>query len=200
MMLINLLPHRQQQRQRSKKEFQVSILASLLGSVIACGLLYAWLHTQYQQQLQRNAFLRAEIALLNQEITEIEGLEAEISHLSAQQKSVETLQMHRNVPVHLLNQLVRQLPQGIYITSLKQSAGVVELRGVASSNERISELLRSFAAVAPKLKEIEAFGTASAPLGLRPGVRFSMSFPVALFVQAQVVEGWQSTAATRRVD
>src|SRR5690606_12192355 len=107
----------------------------------------------------RNSYLKSQIAVLNQQIKEIEGLEGEITSLRERQKAVEDLQSNRNLPVHLLNELVRQLPEGVYVTSLKQTGLSIEIRGVAQSNERVSEVLRNFSGNTqwfsrPELREI----------------------------------------------
>ena len=96
-----------------------------------------------EDQQNRNNLLKSEIAVLDKQIKEIAGLEDEIASLRARQKAVEDLQSDRNMPVHLLNELVRQLPDGVYLTNLRQDGLVVTIQGVAQSNERISELLRN---------------------------------------------------------
>jgi type IV pilus assembly protein PilN len=89
--------------------------------------------------------LQKEIATLEAQIKEIAGLEAEIAALRARQQAVEDLQSDRNLPVHMLSELVKQLPDGVYITNMRQENQAVSLQGVAQSNERVSELLRNLA-------------------------------------------------------
>jgi type IV pilus assembly protein PilN len=94
-------------------------------------------------QNERNAVLQREITLLEGQIKDIANLRAEIDGLKARQKAVEDLQTDRNVPVHLLNELTRQTPEGVYLTSIKQADAVVAVAGIAQTNERVSELLRN---------------------------------------------------------
>lgn len=184
MILINLLPHREAARKRRKELFQRTMLASLLVGALVAALLYSWINMQISAQQARNAFLRAEITQLNQQIKEIEGLEGDIGTLRARQKAVEDLQANRNLPVHLLNELVRQIPEGVYITSLKQNGLSVDMNGVAQSNESVSELLRNFSGASqwftqPNLKEIVASSAAVTPREQRKVVNFSLSFSLA---------------------
>ncbi|MEY4978330.1 MAG: hypothetical protein RLZZ352_600 [Pseudomonadota bacterium] len=143
MILINLLPHREAARKRQKELFFVHIgLAVLLGGAIA-GAVYTWYQGQIAAQQDRNNFLQREIAKLDIEIKDIASLQREIASLRARQTAVEALQGDRNLPVHLLQELVMQLPDGIYLSSMKQDNQNVLLVGVAQSQERVSELLRN---------------------------------------------------------
>jgi len=143
--LINLLPHREAARKKRQDVFNLSLVASALaGAVIAC-VIYLWLQGQISSQQDQNMILQKEIATLEGQIKEIAGLEAEIAALRARQQAVEDLQSDRNLPVHLLSELVKQLPDGVYITNMKQDNQLVSLQGVAQSNERVSELLRNLA-------------------------------------------------------
>jgi type IV pilus assembly protein PilN len=91
----------------------------------------------------RNAFLKTEIAQLDVKIKDIADLKAEIEALKARQNAVENLQTDRNVPVYLLNELVKQTPEGVYLTTVRQLGTVVTLTGKAETNERVSEFLRN---------------------------------------------------------
>ena len=106
-------------------------------------------------QQERNTLLQAEIKVLESQIKEIANIEEEIASLRARQKAVEDLQSDRNLPVHLLNELVRQIPEGAYVTSLKQTEQVIAMQGVAQSNERVSELLRNLTDNTPWLSKPE---------------------------------------------
>ena len=161
MILINLLPHREAARKRRRENFYASLGAAALVGGLLAGAGYVWLQTQITEQQSKNSFLQAEIKKLDDEIKEISTLQAEISALSARQQAVEDLQGDRNLPVHLLNELVRQLPDGVYLTSMKQDNRIVTLQGMAQSNERVSELLRNLGnsspwLVKPELVEITA--------------------------------------------
>lgn len=155
MILINLLPHREAARKRRRETFY----AALGGAVVAGGLLAGagalFLQTQIEGQQSRNGLLQSEIAKLDAEIKEISTLQAEIASLRARQQAVEDLQGDRNLPVHLLNELVRQQPDGLYFTDMKQENQVVMLQGMAQSNERVSELLRNLANNSPWLTRPE---------------------------------------------
>jgi type IV pilus assembly protein PilN len=106
-------------------------------------------------QQSRNAFLSAEIVRLDAQIKDIATLRGEIEALKARQKAVEDLQTDRNIPVHLLNELVKQTPEGVYLTAIKQTGRVVAVNGVAQSNERVSEFLRNTLYSSPWLEKPE---------------------------------------------
>ena len=155
MILINLLPHREAARKRQKELFFVHIgLAVLLGGAIS-GAVYTWYQGQIAAQQDRNNFLQSEIAKLDIEIKDIASLQREIASLRARQTAVEALQGDRNLPVHLLQELVTQLPDGIYLSSMKQENQNVLLVGVAQSQERVSELLRNLGNNSPWLTRPE---------------------------------------------
>lgn len=149
MILINLLPHREAARKRRRELFQVSLGASVvLGGLIA-GAVFLWFQAAISVQQGTNVVLGTEIKKLESQIKEIEGLESEIAALRARQQAVEDLQSDRNLPVHLLTELVNQLPDGVYISKMTQADQLVTLNGVAQSNERVSELLRNLASNTP---------------------------------------------------
>jgi len=143
--LINLLPHREAARKKRLDIFNLSLGASALAGVVIAGVIYLWLQGQISAQQDQNTILQKEIRVLEGQIKEIAGLEGEIAALRARQQAVEDLQSDRNLPVHLLSELVKQLPDGVYITSMRQENQLVSLQGIAQSNERVSELLRSLA-------------------------------------------------------
>lgn len=160
MILINLLPHREEKRRLRKQAFFVGLgMAALAGAaVVALG--YAGLQQMTSMQVSRNQFLQAEIGRLDAQVKDIATLRGEIDALKARQKSVEDLQLDRNTPVHLLEELARQTPEGVYLTRIKQNGLEVEVAGVAQTNERVSEMLRNTSAAAwlerPELIEIKA--------------------------------------------
>jgi type IV pilus assembly protein PilN len=140
--LINLLPHREAARKRRRDAFYATLgVSALMGGVIA-GAIFLWYAAQISTQQSRNLVLQSEIKRLEGQIKDIAALQEEIAALRARQQAVEDLQADRNLPVHLLNELVRQLPDGVYVTNLRQDNQVVTINGVAQSNERVSELLR----------------------------------------------------------
>lgn len=155
MILINLLPHREAARKRRREAFQATMFASLLMGVLIAGLIYWWFQVMIEQQQQRNAFLQTEITVLEEQIKEIANIESEIAALRARQKAVEDLQADRNLPVHLVNELAKQLPEGVYVTTLKQANQQVAIQGMAQSNERVSEMLRNLSSNTPWLSKPE---------------------------------------------
>ncbi|MCA0211813.1 MAG: PilN domain-containing protein [Proteobacteria bacterium] len=175
MILINLLPHREAARKRKRELFFATLgVSAVVGGVIA-GVIFLWFQAQISAQQNQNVYLQNEIKRLEGQIKDIASLQSEIAALRARQQAVEDLQSDRNLPVHLLNELVRQLPDGVYITTMKQLNQVVTIQGVAQSNERVSELLRNLAnnsewLTRPELVEIVA---ATVPLSPREQRRVS---------------------------
>ena len=155
MILINLLPHREAARKRRKEVFQATMFASFLIGLAIAGAIYWWFQMMITNQQERNAYLQREIKVLEEQIKEIATIEDEIASLKARQKSVEDLQADRNLPVHLLNELVQQIPEGAYVTAIKQTDQVIAMQGVAQSNERVSEMLRNLTDNTPWLSKPE---------------------------------------------
>lgn len=161
MILINLLPHREARRKERKRAF---ISALGLSAVLGVGILAIWyggLQQMIATQQARNQFLSAEIKKLDEQIKDIATLRSEIDALKARQQAVEDLQTDRNVPVYLLDELAKQTPEGVYLTSIKQNGNLVSIGGLSLTNERVSELLRNTAYNStwlerPELVEIKA--------------------------------------------
>lgn len=155
MILINLLPHREAARKRRKEQFMVAAaLSAIVGAGIG-GVVYTWFQRQIDGQAIRNAYLVEETKSLEEQIKDISGLQTEIAALRARQAAVEDLQSDRNTPVYLLSELVKQLPDGVYLASMRQENKSVLLVGVAQSQERVSELLRNLANNSPWLTRPE---------------------------------------------
>lgn len=155
MILINLLPHREAARKRRRDNFYASLgLAALVGGILVGGI-FTWYQTQISSQQAKNTYLDSEIKRLEGQIKDIAGLQSEIAALRARQQAVEDLQADRNLPVYLLEEIAKQLPDGVYINSLRQENQTVQLAGVAQSNERVSELLRNLANNSPWLTKPE---------------------------------------------
>ncbi|MBL8352597.1 MAG: PilN domain-containing protein [Burkholderiaceae bacterium] len=188
MILINLLPHREERRRQRKRAFFVALGASAAGGALLAGVWYTVVQQLTEAQQGRNGFLRSEITKLEGQIKDIATLRAEIESLKARQAAVEDLQLNRNVPVHLLDELVRLTPEGIYLTSVKQTDNNVSVTGVAQTNERVSEFLRNAATNSPwidrmELVEIKAVAAAAAQGGREQrrlfdfSVRFTNKLP-----------------------
>lgn len=168
MILINLLPHRELARKRRKDLFNVGMgLAALTGGLLA-SLVFLWFQAQIAAQQEKNQILTTEITEFDRQIKDIAGLEQEIAALRARQQAVEDLQSDRNMPVHLLTELVRQLPEGTYITNMQQEGQVVNMMGVAQSNERVSELLRNLSTASPWLTRPELIEIVTGIVNLSP--------------------------------
>ena len=125
MILINLLPHREEKRKRRKAAYFTGLALGAVAGLLVAGLWYGVLEQMKSAQMERNAFLGAEIKKLEAQIKDIANLRAEIDALKARQKAVEDLQTDRNIPVHLLNELVKQTPEGRLLNSIRQTGKVV---------------------------------------------------------------------------
>ena len=145
MILINLLPHREERRKRKKIAFFAGLGVAAAAGLGVVGLWYAVVQQMTSAQQGRNQFLTGEIAKLEVQIKDIATLKAEIESLKARQKAVEDLQIDRNMPVNLLNELVKQTPEGIYFSTVKQDGQTLSVNGIAQTQERVSELLRNTA-------------------------------------------------------
>lgn len=168
MIRINLLPHREAARKRRKDAFNVSLgLAALTGGLLA-GAVFLAFQSQISAQQGRNQMLQTEIKRFDAQIKDIAGLESEITALRARQQAVEDLQADRNLPVHLLTELVKQLPDGVYIVSMRQENQTVTLQGVAQSNERVSELLRNLGNNTPWFSKPELIEIVAGSVTLPP--------------------------------
>jgi len=190
--LINLLPHREAARKQRRDTFNVGVgMSFLIGGLIA-GMIYMWFQARVEDQQGRNNLLTSEIKRLEGQIKDIAGLEAEIAALRARQQAVEDLQADRNVPVHLMTELVKQFPDGVYIVSMKQDRQSVQLQGVAQSNERVSELLRNLANGTPwfskpELVEIVASSVSLSPRDVKRVSNFTVRVQLTRASEAQKV-------------
>jgi type IV pilus assembly protein PilN len=142
-MRINLLPHREQKRLARQRQFVSLVITLAILGVAIVALVHAILAARIDNQISRNTFLKTEIAKLDEQIKEIDKLRDQIQQVLARKAIVETLQANRNEAVHLLDQLVRQLPEGIYLRSVKQTDKKVQIVGYAQSNARVSTLMRN---------------------------------------------------------
>jgi len=140
---INLLPHRTERRKRARQHF----LVVGAGTAVVGALVVVAMHTFYAAKIEiqtdRNRFLKSENAKLDKEIAEINKLKDEIAALLARKQVIETLQTDRAQTVHLLDELVRQMPDGVYLKSVMQKGMSVNLVGYSQSNARVSTLMRN---------------------------------------------------------
>jgi type IV pilus assembly protein PilN len=178
MVRINLLPHREARRKERKTAFVAMLIAAVFVGglmVLAVGGVIA---TRIAGQNERNAFIQAENAKLDVQIKEIATLKQEIEALKARQQAVEDLQSDRNQPVYLMDELVKQVPEGTYLRSFKQAGQKVTLNGYAQSNERVSELLRNLGNVSPWLERPDLVEIRAATMGQGKDLRKAFEFTV----------------------
>lgn len=143
MIRVNLLPHREIRRKQQQTQFFI-----MLGTVVAIGVaiwgaVHFYLEEQFENQVNRNKYLQTEIEKLDKQIAEIQKLKDQTASLLARKRVVETLQGTRSEVVHLLDQLVRQLPDGVYLRSIKQAGTRVSIAGLTQSQARVSTLMRN---------------------------------------------------------
>ena len=157
---INLLPHRAERRKRTRQHFVTVSAGTFLVGVALAGLMYQFYARQIEVQNDRNSFLANEIKKLDKDIADINELKNQIQALLARKQIIETLQAERAQTVHLLEQMVRQMPEGVYLKSMKQTGPKVHIVGYAQSNARVSTLMRNIEASAwleqPVLVEVKA--------------------------------------------
>ena len=143
MIRINLLPHREHARAARTRQFNFMAVGVIVLGAFLIFLVHSYFANSIDAQAQRNKYLEGEIAKLDKEIIEIKGLQEQIQSLLARKQVVENLQSNRSMVVHLLDQLVRLLPDGVYFKGVKQTGNVVNLQGYAQSNARIATLIRN---------------------------------------------------------
>jgi type IV pilus assembly protein PilN len=160
MMRVNLLPHRENRRRMQQQQFILALaLVAIVGAVIAYGV-YWFLDHEYDNHVNGNKYLTEEIAKVDKEIAEINRLKEQTASLLARKQVVETLQSNRSDTVHLLDQLVRQLPDGMFLRTVRQQGARVAINGVTQSQARVSTLMRNLESSQklgnPALVEIKA--------------------------------------------
>jgi type IV pilus assembly protein PilN len=146
MIRINLLPHREVRRRRQQQQFFVTLAAVLILAAATWLLVHTSLSNSYDEQLTRNKYLKDEIVKVDKEIEEIKKLRDMTASLLARKKVVETLQSNRSEVVHLLDDLPRQLPEGVYLKAVKQQGPRVTINGYTQSQARVSTLMRNLEA------------------------------------------------------
>ena len=175
MIRINLLPHREAAKKARREQFYVLFgLVALLAAVIIFAV-YTLIETQIEQQNRKNDFLKQEIAVLDKQLEEIKQLREKTNALLARKKVIEDLQRDRGETVYLLSELTQQVPEGVYLKSLKQDGLKVNIAGYAQSNARVSALMRNLEA-SPWLERPVLIETKAVVLDGRRVNEFSMSF------------------------
>ena len=157
---INLLPHREERRKRSRQHFYVLAGGVGIVGILIVAAVHGFYSSRIETQIDRNRFLKSENAKLDKEIAEIQKLKDEIQALLARKQVIETLQADRATTVYMLDQLVRQMPEGVYLKSVVQKGTRLSLLGYAQSNARVSTLMRNIEASpwlgSPGLVEVRA--------------------------------------------
>ena len=177
MIRINLLPHREEKRKLRRQQFIV-LSALCAGMALALtGLIWLAINTQIENQNGRNKYLKDEIAKLDKQIDEISKIREETQSLLSKKQVVEGLQSYRSEPVYLLDQMLRQLPEGLYIKTIKQTGIKINVTGYAQSNARVSAFMRNIQA-SPYLENPELVEIKAVTLNGQRANEFSLNFTV----------------------
>lgn len=195
MIRINLLPHREIRRKQQQQQFFIT-----LGVVVAIGAgiwfaVHAYLEDQFDNQRNRNKYLQSEIEKLDKQIAEIQKLKDQTAALLARKRVVETLQGTRSEVVYLLDQLVRQLPEGVYLRSIRQTGTRVMISGYTQSQARVSTLMRNLES-SPHLEKPNLIEIKAAQVGSQRLNEFTMNINIRRAVVAQ--EAPKSKPAAKR--
>ena len=174
MIRVNLLPHRAERRKAQRKHLAIlaGMVAALAISIVV--LVHGVIAGYISIQTDRNEFLKKEISQLDKEIDEIKKLKEDITALLARKQVIEQLQSDRAQSVYLLEQLVRQVPDGVYIKSVRQQGIKVNLTGYAQSNARVSTLMRNIAS-SPYLENPDLVEIKSATVANKRVAEFTMN-------------------------
>lgn len=191
MIRINLLPHRELRRKQQQQNFFIA-----LGMVAAVGVavwfvVHTYLNGQFEEQQERNKFLTEEIAKLDTQIAEIAKVKEQTAALLARAKVVETLQATRAEVVHLMDQLVRQLPDGVYLKAVKQNGQKVTITGFTQSQARVSTLMRNLDS-SPNLENPALIEIKAVQQGNQRINEFTMNIDI---TRARTEEGTRKPAA-----
>jgi len=181
--LINLLPYREERRKRRKAAFFAGLgVAALVGAGIV-GAIFLLLQFLTTEQQAHNQYIQNEITRLEAQIKDIAELKTEIESLKSRQRAVEDLQTDRNTPVQLLNDLARLAPEGVYLTAIRQDSKLVTVSGIAQTNERVSEFLRNISRSSewldkPDLIEVKLANVSTNTRDVRRLLDFSMKVSI----------------------
>jgi type IV pilus assembly protein PilN len=188
MIRINLLPHREARRKANRRQLAI-LTAGVAGIAIGIAVLVHGVIAGYiSAQNERNEFLKQENAKLEKEIDEIKKLKEDIAALLARKQIIETLQVERSQSVTLLDQLVRQTPDGVYLKSLKQDGQKVNVTGFAQSNARVATLMRNLDS-SEKFENAQLVETKAAEVNKKRVTEFSLNFALKRAVGEDVAAG-----------
>ena len=185
---INLLPHRELKRAARKREFAFIAAGTVVFAVATALLVHTVLAGMVESQTNKNKFLKAEIAKVDKEIEEIQRLKDQTAALLARKQIVETLQANRTEAVHLLDQLARQLPDGVYLKGVRQANDKINLTGYAQSNARIATLMRNLDG-SPWLSNAELVETKAVMLNNLRVNEFSLNVQLRKTAAAEIGKG-----------
>jgi type IV pilus assembly protein PilN len=201
MIRVNLLPHREERRKAQRRQLGVLAVGFAILGLAAAGLVHGVIAGYVAAQNERNEFLKRENAKLDKEIEEIKKLRDEIQALLSRKQIIETLQTDRSRTVELLEQLVRQTPDGIYLKSIKQEGLKVNLNGYAQSNARVSTFMRNLQGssivdntpTSPQLVEIKA-----SEVNKRRLSEFNMNFTIKRPVTEEAAKAGKAAPAAKK--
>ena len=174
MIRINLLPHREEKRKARRQQFILLAALTALAGLAVWFVGHSIIAGYVQGQEAKNAFLKREIAALDAEISEIKGLREQAEALLSRKQVIESLQTNRTETVQIFNELARQMPEGVYLKSLKQTGSKINLVGYAQSNARVSNLMRNLEA-SPYLERADLVEVKAAVLNTRRVSEFSLN-------------------------
>jgi type IV pilus assembly protein PilN len=195
MIRINLLPHREEKRKAKRQQFYVLIgmVSVLAGLIVFLG--YSVISGYVSAQEEKNSFLKKEIAILDTQIDQIKRLKEQTQALLARKQIIESLQRDRAEAVRLLNELVKQVPEGVYLRSVKQDGQKIALSGYAQSNTRVSALMRNIEA-SPWLEKPHLIEIKSAVLANRRVYEFNLNAAI----KRAPTQAVPATTATKPAD
>jgi type IV pilus assembly protein PilN len=160
MIRVNLLPHRQVRREARQREFGLMAVFSAIAAAVIVFLGYTYINAKIDAQVERNTRLDTAIVKLDKEIADIKDLKDQISTMLERKQVVENLQTNRSQSVVVLDELSRQLPEGMYLKSIKQQGNMISIEGVADTNARVATLVRNLSnsnwMESPNLVEIKS--------------------------------------------
>jgi type IV pilus assembly protein PilN len=194
---INLLPHREERRKRARQHFFVVAGGTAIIGVLLVGLMHTFYAAKIETQNDRNRFLKSEIVKLDKDIAEIKKLRDEIQALLARKQVIETLQADRAQTVHLLDELVRQMPEGVYLSSVTQKGLHVNLLGYAQSNARVSTLMRNIEG-SPWLEHPVLVEVKSATVAKRRVAEFNLNLSLKRVVVEEPAKAGAKKAAAKK--
>jgi len=171
---INLLPHREEKRKARRQQFVLLAALTALAGLLVWFVGHSIITGYVEGQEAKNAFLKREIAVLDKEISEIKGLREQAEALLSRKQVIESPQTNRTETVQIFNELAQQMPEGVYLKSLKQTGAKINLIGYAQSNARVSNLMRNLEA-SPHLERADLVEVKAAVMNTRRVSEFNLN-------------------------